>query len=102
MQCTSPIAPLVGPLLLCLCAVAVLVLDHARASVEEAWAEVGAWRAHHIKTLRLQSEWFAAAWKAAHNTPPPLDTVTLYEVNRAAGTFDELIAADLRLSEVDR
>lgn len=81
--------------MLCAAALAILVLDHARHSVERAWADVAAWRAHHIKTLRLQSEWFAETWRAAHNTPPPLDTVLLCEVSREGpDAFEELVTAD--------
>lgn len=50
-----------------LLAFAALELERQRIAALEL---VGAWRAHHIRTLREQHEWFREKWRTVHGLPP--------------------------------
>ena len=48
---------------------AILALQLKRIECIMAWHEVGAWRAHHIATLRAQYAWFREQWRRHRNDP---------------------------------
>lgn len=65
--------------LLCVIVGLLIALDVQIAATERAWADVGAWRAHHIATLQSQHAWFRDQWRRSHGErarpqPTPRET----------------------------
>jgi hypothetical protein len=64
-----------------------IALDVQIAATERAWADVAAWRQHHIATLQSQHAWFREQWRRvngerARPQPTPRETPL---AKRAAG-----------------